>query len=226
MSPQRLLLAFGNYFVWKLVEAPRRSPSEQVAAQSALHALRDAVRKSEVRWLLVLYIALSTATYMGFWLSAPAYQNAGIPVLAFAAILAVRNLWKAWWSRYHPKRWPFGHMVTYAILAFVGFVGMASGQLWLIWLVLAHDVVHALQGPVLLQRLNGFVPHSDHRATLNSGVNLLQRLAFTAAGPLAGLAYDLGGLMTGLLLMGTLCSGAAFFALARLHKLGTFHKGR
>jgi MFS family permease len=218
-----MLIAVGAFFAWKLAEAPRFSPSEEKAVKSAWHSLREMLGRAEVRWLLVLYAALSSATYLGFWLSAPTYQSLGIPVAAFAIILAVRNLWKASWSHgYHSIHRPGGHMLGYVILAVLGYVGMASGQWWWLWLVLGHDIVHALQGPAILQRLNNHMPNGSHRATVNSAVNLLQRLTYTIVGPVIGIAADIGGLTTGLLAAGTLCSGAAFFALARLHRLRTF----
>jgi hypothetical protein len=222
-----LLIAVGAFFAWRLVEAPHFAPSEQTTIKAAWHMQRDMLRRAEVRWLLALYIALGAATYFGFWLSAPTYTNVGIPVAVFAAILAVRNLWKAAWSHwYHPVHRPGEHMLGYAVLAVLAYAGMASGQWWLLVLVLGHDIVHALQGPTLLQRLNDHMPNGNHRATLNSAISLSQRLAYTIAGPIVGLATDLGGLSTGLLFTGTLCGGVAFFALARLHRLRTFRSSQ
>jgi hypothetical protein len=139
-------------------------------------------------------------------------------VAAFAGLMAIRNIWKAAWSHwFHPKRHMGHYMALYTVLTALGFVGMASGTWWLVWLVLGHEIVHAMQGPAIIARLNGYM-HSTHRATLNSAVNLLQRLSFTIVGPLTGLLVDLGGLRTGALATGALCTGAAVFALVRLHR--------
>ena len=116
-------------------------------------------------------------------------------------------------------------MMTYAALAGLAFVGMATGQRWLIWLVLGHDVIHALQDSPLLAKLNLHIDH-EYRATLNSLVNLVQRLVFSITGPLVGLLVDKRGLSTGLLATGALCSVMAFIAIARLHTLGTLRVAR
>lgn len=220
-----VLTAVGMLFVLRLAEAPRLThPQEEV--ESAWRGLLHMLGKAEVRWLLVLNVSLSTATYMSAWLATPVYISLGVPVAAFAGLMAVRNLWKAMWSHwFHPTRHIGRYMATYTLLAALGFVGMASGSWWLVWLVLGHEVVHAMQGPAIISRLNGSM-HSQHRATLNSAVNLLQRLSFTVVGPLVGLAVDFGGLRTGAWATGALCAGAAAFALVRLHRYRTFSDKR
>ncbi|HKX72813.1 MAG TPA: MFS transporter [Candidatus Saccharimonadales bacterium] len=218
-----LLTGIGLIFVLRLKEAPLvTSAHEEVVP--APKALRMLLGSREVRWLLVLYVSLSTCTYMGAWLATPVYVNMGIPVALFAAILAARNLWKAAWSHwFHPKQNMGRYMTLYVALGAFGFAGMASGNWWLLLLVLGHEIVHALQGPAIMSWLNGHM-HSTHRATLNSGVNLLQRLSFTIVGPLAGMAVDTGGLRLGLLATGGLCTLAAGMAVVRLYRLGTFGK--
>jgi MFS family permease len=222
-----LLVVVGGLFVWRLVEAPSFGKGQGAKVWESIQALKEVSSRAEVRWLLVLTMALSAATYMGSWFSAPAYESMGLPLSVFAAVLAVRSLWKAGWSQfYHPKKAAEAHMLSYAGLSVLAFLAMASGHWWWLWLVLGHDVVQALQGPAILQRLNGHVSHNGHRATLNSAVSMLQRLAYAGVGYAAGLFADHGGLAMGLLFSGVLCGGAAFFALARLHRLGTFRGQR
>lgn len=222
-----LLVMVGGWFAWRLVEAPSFGKGRKAAAKESLKALWKASHQAEVRWLLVLNVALSTATYMGSWFSAQTYQSVGLPLALFAVALGIRSLWKAGWSQfYHPKKAAEAHMFGYSALAVLGFLGMASGQWWWLWLLLGHDLVQALQGPALLQRLNAHVPHNDHRATLNSAVNMLQRLAYAGVGLLGGIFADAGGLSMGLLVSMAVCGGPAFFALARLHRLGTFRGQR
>jgi hypothetical protein len=224
-----LLTGIGIVFAMQLVEAPhpvQLQAEEEGSNETTWKSIRRLLQKSEVRWLLVLNAALSTATYMGAWLATPAYLDLAVPLAGFAGLMAFRNTWKAAWSHwFHPKRHIGRYMASYIVLAALGFVGIASGSWWLIWLVLGHEIVHAMQGPAIIARLNGYM-HSKHRATLNSTVNLFQRLSFTVVGPLAGLAVDLGGLRTGALATGTLCTGVAALALIRLHRYHTFSDKR
>src|SRR6185369_10632880 len=100
-------------------------------------------------------VALSTATYLAFWLAAP-YQTAlGIPVVWFGAILAVRSLWKAWLShKFHQEQHQQRNMFVFAGLAGLVYVAMATQQLWLVWAVLGHDIVQALGGQPVTAQLN------------------------------------------------------------------------
>jgi MFS family permease len=221
-----LLMFVGVFFSWKLVEAPRFNGGQEAERLSAWQSARQLARNAEARWLIVLGSVLSLATYLGFWLSAPYYTDLGIPVALFGALLAIRSLWKAWLShRFHAERQLERSMATYAALAGLVYLAMASGQLWLAWAVLGHDMVQALHKQPVIKRLNGFF-HDDHRATLNSVVNLWQRLLYTLAGPLVGLLVDRAGLRAGFIAVGLICSGAAFLALAKLRALQTFRQRR
>ncbi len=215
-----LLSVAATVFALKLVEAPRYVSQEAIRA-SAWHAAKQLGRNVEARWLLVLTTALSTATYLGFWLTASYYKSVGVPLVLFGVLLGVRSLWKAWLShRFTQEKHLERSMMTYAALAGLTFVAMATYQIWLIWLVLAHDVVQALQGQPLVAKLNVHMAH-EFRATMNSLVNLVQRLVFAVAGPVVGLIADKAGLGWGFLVTGVMCSVMAFLAIAKLHTLHT-----
>lgn len=221
-----LLLAVGNVFAFKLVEAPRFNGSQEAIRLSAWHAMKQLAYNVEARWLVLLGAVLSAATYLGFWLSAPYYTHLGIPVVWFSVILAVRSLWKAWLShRFSQEHHVQRNMLAYAGIAGLVYVAMASGQLWLVWMVLGHDVVQALQSQPITARLNDYIDH-EFRATMNSLVNLVQRLLYSAAGPALGLLVDRTSLATGFLVTGITVSAVAFAALARLHSLKTFNERR
>ena len=217
-----LLTAVCIWVSLQFVEPPRFNGSQEDKRKSAWHATKKLGKIAEVRWMIVLGSALSTATYLGFWLSAPYYESLGIPVVFFSAILAVRSLWKAWLSQRFKQE---GHiernMYFYAFLAGATYLAMASGQLWLIVLILGHDIVQALQSQPLTNRLNEHI-NPDHRATMNSVANLIQRLVFTIAGPVVGLLIDREGLHVGFVVTGMVCSLCAFMAIWRLHALKTF----
>lgn len=221
-----LLLAIGNIFAFKLVEAPRFNGSQEAVRLSAWHAMKQLAYNVEARWLVILGSVLSAATYLAFWLSAPYYTHLGIPVVWFSALLAVRSLWKAWVSqRFTQERHIERNMIAYASMAGLVYLAMASGQLWLLWAVLGHDVVQALQSQPITVRLNEYIQH-EFRATMNSLVNLVQRLLYSLAGPFVGLLADKTSLGTAFAVTGLSVSAVAFAAIARLHKFKTFQERR
>lgn len=221
-----LLLAVGNVFVFKLVEAPRFNGGQEAVRLSAWHAMKQLTYNVEARWLVVLGAVLSAATYLGFWLSAPYYTQLGIPVVWFSVLLAFRSLFKAWLSqRYTQERHVERNMLVYASLAGMVYLAMASGQLWLLWAVLGHDVVQALHSQPITARLNEYMQH-EFRATMNSLVNLAQRMLYSLAGPFLGLLADRTSLSTAFTVTGLTVSTVAYVALARLHKLKTFQERR
>jgi MFS family permease len=219
-----LLTGVGAVFALKLVEAPRFNGSQEAIRLSAWHAMKQLASNVEARWLVLLGAVLNAATYLAFWLSAPYYTKLGIPIVWFSAILAVRSLWKAWLSRrFTQERHVERNMVVYVSLAGLAYLFMASGQLWLIWAVLGHDIVQALQGQPITAELNKHMDH-EFRATLNSLVNLAQRMLYSGAGPLLGLLVDKTDLATGFVVTGVVASAVASVALLRLHQLKTFQE--
>lgn len=219
-----LLTGAGTVFAFKLVEAPRFNGSQEAMRLSAWHAMKQLASNTEARWLVLLGSVLSASTYLAFWLSAPYYSSLGIPVVLFSAILAVRSLWKAWLShRIAQERHVGRNMVIYASLAGLVYLAMASGQLWLLWAVFGHDVVQALQSQPITAKLNEHMEH-EFRATMNSLVNLVQRLLYSATGPLLGLLVDRTSLATGFMVTGIAVTVLAFVALAKLHRFRTFQE--
>jgi hypothetical protein len=112
-------------------------------------------------------------------------------------------------------------MWTYVAMAGGGYLVMATGQWWLLPLLLMHDVVQSLHDDPIISRLNESMD-ARNRATLNSISQLFNRLAYAVGGPLAGLAVGWAGLRGGLLLVGLACSGMAAMAMLRLRHFGVF----
>lgn len=219
-----LLTFVGLYFALKLREAPHYRESHEVETLSAVRATKQLLRSSQSRWLMLLGAVLSTATYLGFWLSAPYFLSMGVPIALFGAILAVRSLWKAWLShRFHSDKHVERNMVFYAALACLTYVAMATQQIWLLWAVLAHDVVQALHAQPITAKLNDLIG-SHYRATLNSVNNLVRRLFFAAAGPVVGLVADKKGLQTAFLVIALVTAALSTLALTKLHNLKVFNK--
>ncbi len=217
-----LLTILGSTFALKLVEAPRYNGSQEAVRLSAWHAMKRLGSSGQARWLVLLGGVLSAATYLAFWLSAPYYTALGIPSVWFGAILAARSLWKAWLSHHitqedHLERNMFG----YALLAGLVYMAMASNQIWLLWAVVGHDIVQALQAQPITAQLNMHIEH-EFRATMNSLINLVQRLIYSLAGPIVGLLADKVGLSVTFMATGIICSSVALVAVFRLRKYQTF----
>lgn len=214
-----ILTGLGTFVVMKLVEPPRLSEAQDELRSSAWHAFRDLAHNAEARWLIAMRTVLNTATYLGFWLSSLYYQTMGIPVAIFGALLAIRSLWKAWLShRFHQDHNTERKMGILSSLSGLVYIGMATQQLWLVWVVLGHDVVQALGNSPLDRRLNDHMD-AEHRAAMNGVTNLIRRLSYTIAGPLAGLAVDKFGLQAGLVTLGVISSAVAYITLWRLRSL-------
>lgn len=209
----------GAFFVMRLVEAPRTNGGQDKLRRSTWKALHELVSSVHVRWIITLRTALSTATYLGFWLAPLYYTQLGIPVVLFGAILAVRSLWKAWLThRFHRDEHITRKMSVFTAVAGLVYLAMATKQLWLAWTVLGHDLVQALGRAPLDRRLNDHIDE-DHRATLNSVANLVQRMAFMVAGPAVGFMVDQTSLAAGFVATGITCSAVATVALMRMKQL-------
>lgn len=223
-----LLTAVGAAFAMRLMEAPRfnGNGSQEAVRLSAWHAMQRLGRNVEARWLVTLGASLSAATYLAYWLSAPYYASMGIPTVWFSVALAIRSLWKAWLShRFHQDKHLARNMIGYALTASLVYTAMATQQLWLVWAVLGHDAIQALQSQPITHELNKHMAH-EYRATLNSLVNLVQRLLYTLAGPLVGLLADKAGLSTAFVVTGVACTSVALLAVARLRAFKTFQLAR
>ncbi len=214
-----LLLFIAAIIAWRLVDLPAEENSLEKAEFSAWRALLAFLSQTKVRWLLILTIALSSGPYLAFWLTAPYYTSLGIPLVTFSVLLAVRSAWKAWISHhYHEHSHTRRAALVYAGTVGIAFFGMAAQQIWLIWVVLGHDVVESLQGPPIIERINQYVAQ-QYRATLNSVVGISQRLVYMVIGPLLGWTVDKAGLQNGLLIAGVACSAVSFLAIGRLIRL-------
>lgn len=220
-----VLTAVGGLFVMRLAEAPIHV-AEELDATTTWQATRQLLGNKECRWLVALGVILSSSTYMTAWLSAPYYTSIGIPLAWFSVILAIRSVFKAWLARRFHAEWRLPLlMLGYVVLAGLPYLLMATGAVWLVWIVLGHDIVQALHAPPLEKRYNEHIA-SRYRAMLNSVVNLQSRLAYAALGPIVGLAVDRMGLIHGLAATGLAFSAAAAVAYTKLYQLGSFQERR
>lgn len=218
-----ILTLIASFFAFKLVEAPySKDDNPKTTRLSTWDSIKQLRLNTEFLWLIVLSSTLSVSTYLGFWLSTPYYEKLGISVIWFGVILAIRSLWKAWLShRFTQEKHVELNMLSYALLAGLVYLAMASNSLWLIWLVLGHDIVQALGKQPIIDKLNDHFDQ-ESRATMNSLVNLIQRLVYSIAGPLVGLMIDKTSLSKSFMIIGVIFSAVALISLVRLRKLGTF----
>ncbi len=221
-----VLVLIGAPFAWKLVEAPYHGLNEEAERVRVWQAAAAMAKNVEARWLVALTVALSSATYFAFWLTAPYYSKLGIPAVWFGTILAVRSLWKAWLSHTFVLRKHLERAVSaFALIGLVVYLAMASGQLWLVWAVLGHDLIQSLQSEPISGVLNQHIA-ARYRATMNSAVNVVQRLTFAAGGPIIGFIVDTAGLRAGLTVTGCVCGAFGLIAVTRLRFLKTLQPAR
>lgn len=196
-----MLTAIGALLVLRLVEPPIHE-AEELSGASAWQATKQLLRTRESRWLIALTVMLGASTYIGAWVAAPYYTSIGVPVVAFAAIYAGRNLLKSLFShRISIENRLKSSMGVFSLLSALPYLAMATGLPWLAFMLVGHDLIHALQAPALAHRYNKYIS-SRYRAMLNSIVGLQSRLVFAVLGPLVGLAMDGLGLQAGFLLIG------------------------
>lgn len=212
------LILVGTLIALKLRELTREFVSEEEQNITAMKSLKTLLGNFEVRWLLILTISLSAAPFLAFWVAAPYYTSLGIPVILFGLIFAIRSAWKAWLAhRFHKDKDIQRSSKYFAGLVAFSYVGMATQQLWLVWLVLGHDIVEALQKQPIIKKINTYIS-SQYRATLNSAIDMARRSVYIVLGPLMGLIIDKGSLRLGLIAAGVVCSGVSFFAIFKLSR--------
>ncbi|MBC7566996.1 MAG: MFS transporter [Pedobacter sp.] len=219
LTADGLLFFVAAILAWRLKEVMIKTDNTENADLSAWRALINFIKQPKIRWLLILTVSLGSGPYLAFWLTAPYYASLGIPLILFSVLLAIRSIWKAWIShKFHQNTGTRKSLIAYSMTNVTVFFGMATQQIWLIWIVLGHDVIESLQGPPIVEKINSFVS-KQYRATLNSVVGISQRLIYVVIGPIIGLLVDKSGLRNGLIFAGATCSFVSLLAIARLAKL-------
>ena len=212
------------FLVLRLVDIPKAERCHVQSWRSTGQALAGLLGNSRIRWLIILQASLASGVYASFWLSALYYAQLGIPVIWFGALLAARNLLKAWLGhRFRHEKYLFRAFFGYASLVAIVFFAMATGVPWIAWVVLGHDLIQALAFAPLTKRLNEDMDEA-HRATLNSAVLLVQRIAGLVVGAVVSWTVSSHGLAAGLVAAGLCTGAAAHYALWRVQRMGEFAK--
>lgn len=189
-----------------LVEAPYirmqdARPIENIKAVCAQLVVND-------RLVRLTCLNLTTGALLTFyvvWLIQTYWEQAGVSLAWFGVLWAAQNFVVAATSKVsHPleRRWGASSVLLlagllpvagYSLMVYPGsLIGIAAGFLF--------SVCRGLNQVILTDALNSRVSAS-FRATANSVVSLVFRLAFIFTGPLLGLLYDLTGMDVVLTLM-------------------------
>lgn len=112
----------------------------------------------------------------------------------------------------------YGVLASYALIGTLSFFAMATGQWWLIMVIVGHDFVQVLHAPIVTEQVNAHFSPAN-RATLNSIMNLVRRFVFAIVGIVIGAVVDHSGLIVGLLSTGLLLSTLSLAAIWRLVKV-------
>jgi MFS family permease len=106
-------------------------------------------------------------------------------------------------------------LTGYILIGVASYLAMATGQYWLVFLVLGHDIIQILSVPILTEQINLHFS-SANRAMLNSVANLTRRIGYIAAGTLTGYMVDKTNVSVSFVVVGVVLGGMALIALRRL----------
>ena len=192
-----LLGLVGFVAALKLSEPPLEKVDEQ-----GRHPIRDmtsvfkyCVHGHDVLPTLMLFsAALGASTYFGFWLAPVYYKAAGIPLAVFGLFVAVRSGLKAVLShnqkRVNARLSDKNQLYIYASFAVFAYTFLSVFVHPLAAIVfLLFDVVQALQGPVMMAKVQDLV-ESNVRAQVLSVMSLMRRGFYSLVGPFIGLVID------------------------------------
>lgn len=174
-------------------------------------ALKETFRgRPQMRWTVWSIALVAPSLSVGYWLSQPYYQSAGIPIGWFGVLSAVYlgaiSLLAIGFRRFHrisSERLLMVSMVVPA-LAF-GALGLGM-SVWLIPMMLGFCFLSAVYYPAMLEQVNRTITDSTIRATILSIRTLMGRLMIALVGPIIGWVGDVYSLQTALLSMAVTCT--------------------
>lgn len=194
-------------------EPPYRQTSDPAQRIRLLDILRHLLLQDAVLRQIVIAIPLyGLASFHVIWLVQPYWENMGLSLALFGLLWFTQSLMVAIANRFgFTLERRLGAPMTLAIIGVLPIVGQL-GMAWLPgWFGIAIGMLifvgRGLTQVILVNALNRRVP-GEFRATANSFVSFLFRLAFIVTGPLVGYVAEAHGLET------TLTMLALGFALA------------
>ncbi len=214
----------------RLREPPQHCTGAEQALNHPFASMKSVVRyclsgHEQIPLLIGLGASLSAVTYFGYWFAPVYFESVGIPLALFGFILAARSLLKAVLSQAVTRLsqhmsdkhqlWCFSaiSVAVYLLLALIR-------QPWAIVFLAGFDLVQAMHGPLISERLHRLTP-SNIRAQVGSVAALSRRGAYGLLGPLLGLGID-RSIVWGLVLCAAVFAGLCFGLLFKLQKKHVF----
>jgi MFS family permease len=178
-----------------LVAEPARKEKLRHPLREGIEGVRLLLAPGELRRLAVNYATISATTFFMFWFYQSLARDAALPIGANGALGAALNLlgmillWKAAWLE--DRFGLSGLLLGTALLPGVCYLGMAVWRPPGFALSAAFVIVgmKLLRAPLLSDLINRLAD-SRRRATLLSGVSMLERAVVFLLYPLVGLAAD------------------------------------
>jgi len=182
-------------------EPPHRQGSDPAQRIRLLDVLRHLLIQDAVLRQIVIAIPLyGLASFHVVWLVQPYWQDLGLSLALFGLLWFTQSLMVAVANRYgytlERRMGAPATLVIIGILPIAGHLGMAWLPGWFgIAIGMLIFIGRGLTQVILVNALNRRVP-SEFRATANSFVSFLFRLAFITTGPLVGYLAESRGLET------------------------------
>lgn len=189
-----------------LVEAPY----QRMETISPWHDLRRILnhlflQDSSLRLTTLAFTFYGLVTFYVVWLVQPYWESEGIPLAWFGVLWALMNFAVAGAAHFcaslEERVGPGPVLLVMGVLPVVGYAGMAiPGGIVGVILVVTFYISRGFHQVILTDAFNSRVP-SEFRATANSLVGLMFRLAFIVTGPLVGYLYEWQGMQATLLVL-------------------------
>lgn len=205
-----------------LVEPPRKKAISANPFKDVLRVSKYALHgHSEIKWLILYAAVVETLTHTMVWLIQPYYQLLDISIGWFGVLWTGQLIALAVFARFANeyetllgRRRALASFVGIGVVAYL-ILGFAP-SLFVLPVILAFYFIRGVFTPVLRDYLNALI-ESDIRATVLSVQSLMQKLLYTALGPLIGVVFDVYSLQTALLFSAVVYGVLGVFALAALY---------
>lgn len=199
-------------FALRLREPPAARLSAESHLANMVRITRHLLRGNLVLRLVFLALCIwSLTTFYAVWLLPKLWEQQGLGLAHFGylwgGLCALSAVAGRWTHHIEQRIGPTGVLVIMGLLPALGYLGL--DRLSVVGGLVAASTFFIARGlgtVILTDALNSRVP-SEFRATANSLASFGFRGIFVATGPLVGLAFDLWGLNTTLLMLATLSLG-------------------
>ena len=199
-------------FALRLREPPVARLSGEGHLVNLVRIVRHLLRHDSVLRLVFLALCFwSLTTFHAVWLLPKLWEQQGLALAHFGylwgGLCALSAVAGRWTHKLEERVGPTGVLAVVGLAPVLGYLGLErSGVVGGLVAASAFFIARGLGTVILTDALNSRVP-SEFRATANSLASFGFRGAFVATGPLVGLAFDLWGLGTTVLMLAALSFG-------------------